>query len=40
MKKESEEIKKILTEEMESVIKLTVPLLVEVKEGRTLYDTK
>ena len=40
VKKESEEIKKILTEEMESVIKLTVPLLVEVKEGRTLYDTK
>ena len=40
VKGESEEIKKILTEEMESVIELTVPLLVEVKEGRTLYDTK
>ena len=37
---ESEIIKKILKEEMESVVNLTVPLLVEVEEGKTLYDAK
>lgn len=35
---ESEIIKQILKEEMESVIELKVPLLVEVDEGKTLYD--
>ena len=37
---ESEIIKKILKEEMESVVDLKVPLLVEVEEGETLYDAK
>ncbi len=37
---ESSKVKKILKEEMESVINLTVPLLVEVNEGKTLYDAK
>ncbi len=37
---ESEIVKKILKEEMESVIELKVPLLVEVEEGVTLYDSK
>ena len=37
---ESCKVKKILKEEMESVINLTVPLLVEVNEGKTLYDAK
>lgn len=37
---ESEIIKQILTEEMESVVNLTVPLLVDVEEGKTLYEAK
>lgn len=37
---ESESVKKILKEEMESVVKLQVPLLVEVSEGKTLFDAK
>ena len=37
---ESEIVKKILKEEMESVIELKVPLLVEVEEGKTLFDAK
>ncbi|MBQ9795938.1 MAG: DNA polymerase I, partial [Clostridia bacterium] len=37
---ESEQIKKILKEEMESVMNLKVPLLVEVEEGKTLFDAK
>jgi len=37
---ESEIIKRILREEMESVVDLKVPLLVEVEEGETLYDAK
>lgn len=37
---ESSKVKKILKEEMQSVINLTVPLLVEVNEGKTLYDAK
>ena len=37
---ESELVKKILKEEMESVVNLKVPLLVEVDEGETLYDAK
>ena len=35
---ESEIVKKILKEEMESVVDLKVPLIVEVDEGETLYD--
>lgn len=37
---ESEIVKQILKEEMESVIELKVPLLVEVEEGKTLFDAK
>ncbi|MBR1988356.1 MAG: DNA polymerase I [Clostridia bacterium] len=37
---ESEIVKKILKEEMENVIKLEVPLIVEVSEGKTLFDAK
>ena len=37
---ESEIVKQILKEEMESVIELNVPLLVDVEEGKTLYDSK
>lgn len=37
---ESEIVKQILKQEMESVVDLTVPLLVEVEEGKTLYDAK
>lgn len=40
VKGESENVKKILKEEMENVIKLQVPLLVEVSEGKTLFDAK
>lgn len=37
---ESEQIKQILKTEMEGVVNLTVPLIVEVSEGKTLYDAK
>lgn len=37
---ESKLVKQILKEEMESVINLKVPLIVEVEEGETLYDSK
>lgn len=37
---ESQIVKQILKEEMESVIDLKVPLLVEVEEGKTLFDAK
>lgn len=37
---ESEQVKTILKEEMEGVVNLTVPLLVEIGEGKTLYDAK
>lgn len=37
---ESEKVKDILKEEMEGVVSLKVPLLVEVSEGATLYDAK
>ena len=37
---ESEKIKTILKEEMENVVNLTVPLIVEINEGKTLYDAK
>ena len=37
---ESNAVKKILKEEMENVVKLQVPLLVEITEGKTLYDAK
>ena len=37
---ENEVVKQILKEEMESVVDLKVPLLVDVEEGKTLYDAK
>ena len=37
---ESEIVKKILKQEMESVVNLTVPLIANVSEGVTLYDAK
>lgn len=37
---ESEIVKQILKQEMESVVNLTVPLIVEVSEGKTLFDAK
>jgi len=37
---ESEIVKKILKEEMESVVDLKVPLIVEIEEGKTLYEAK
>ncbi len=37
---ESEKVKQILKEEMESVVNLKVPLLVEIEEGKTLFDAK
>ena len=37
---ESEKVKNILKEEMESVVNLQVPLIVEVSEGKTLYEAK
>ena len=37
---ESESVKRILKEEMESVVNLKVPLLVEVEEGKSLYEAK
>lgn len=37
---EQEKVCKILKEEMESVVDLKVPLVVEVEQGKTLYDAK
>lgn len=37
---ESEKVINILKQEMENVISLTVPLIVNVAEGKTLYDAK
>jgi len=37
---ESEQVKQILIKEMESVVNLEVPLLVEVAEGKTLFEAK
>ncbi len=37
---ESEKVKTILKEEMENVVHLTVPLIVNVSEGISLYDAK
>ena len=37
---ESEQIKSILKQTMESVVNLKVPLLVDVSEGKTLFDAK
>lgn len=37
---ESEIVKQILKEEMESVVNLRVPLLVDVAEGKTLFEAK
>ena len=40
VKEEVEIIKQVLKQEMEDVVNLTVPLIVEVSEGKTLYDAK
>ena len=37
---EEEKVKNILKQEMESVINLKVPLVVEVSSGKTLYEAK
>ena len=37
---ESERVKNILKQEMESVVDLTIPLTVELSEGRTLFEAK
>ena len=37
---ESEKVRKILHTEMENVVHLPVPLLVEISEGKTLFDAK
>ena len=37
---ESEKVKQILKQEMEKVVNLKVPLIVEVSEGKTLFDAK
>ncbi|MBO5954511.1 MAG: DNA polymerase I [Clostridia bacterium] len=37
---EEEIVKQILKEEMESVVELKVPLVVEIESGKTLYDAK
>lgn len=37
---EQEQVKKILREEMENVIKLKVPLKIDIAEGKNLYDAK
>ncbi len=37
---ESEKVKTILMEEMQNVVNLTVPLLVDVSEGKTLFEAK
>ncbi|MBO4940888.1 MAG: DNA polymerase I [Clostridia bacterium] len=37
---EKEQVEKLLTEEMESAVKLSVPLKVEGNSGKTWYDTK
>ena len=37
---ESEKVVNILKQEMENVVHLTVPLIVNVAEGKTLYDAK
>lgn len=40
VKGESEKVKEILKTEMENVVNLTVPLLVEIGEGYSLFDAK
>ena len=37
---ESEKVKNILKQEMENVVNLTVPLIANISEGKTLYDAK
>ena len=37
---ESDIVKQILKQEMESVVDLKVPLIVEVSEGKTLFEAK
>lgn len=37
---EKEEVKQILKQEMENVIKLKVPLKIDIEEGKNLYEAK
>lgn len=38
--KEAEQVKKIVTAEMENVVQLKVPLLAEAKSGASWYEAK
>ena len=38
--KEKEQVKKIIKQEMESAIKLEIPLIAEISEAKTWYDCK
>ena len=40
LESEKEQIKQIVKEEMENVIKLNVPLKIDIEEGKNLYDAK
>ena len=40
LKEEKEEVKKILKQEMENVIKLDIPLKVDISEGNSWYEAK
>ena len=40
LKEEKEEVKEIIKEKMENAVELRVPLVAEVKEGRSWYETK
>ena len=40
LESEKEQVKQIVKEEMENVIKLKVPLLAEVEEGYNWYEAK
>ena len=39
-KEEKEEIKKILKEQMETVVKLDIPLIAEISEANNWYECK
>ena len=40
LESEKEQVKQIVKEEMENVIKLNVPLKIDIEEGKNLYDAK
>ena len=40
VEEEKEQVEKILKQEMENVIKLKVPLKIDIEEGNNLYDAK